>query len=71
MIKEECFPHLRECMLFSLHRGILHEITPQAIVLEEYYAVDYLNKYHMLRALSIPNQPVKFKFFHRVFDGYV
>ena len=32
-------------MLFSLHGGILHEIPLPAIVLEEYYAVDYLNKY--------------------------
>lgn len=71
MIKEECFPHLRECMLFSLHRGILHEIPLPAIVLEEYYAVDYLNKYYIGRALSIANQLVKFKFLHRVFDRYV
>lgn len=71
MIKEECFPHLRECMLFSPHRGILHEIPLSAIVLEEYYAVDYLNKYYIGRALSIANQLVKFKFLHRVFDRYV
>ena len=70
MIKGQCFPHLRECMLLSLHRGILHKIPLPAIVLEEYYAVDYLNKYHIGMALSIANQLVKFKFLYKAFNRY-
>lgn len=71
MIQEDCLPQFRQCMLSSLHRRILHEIPLPAIELEEYYAVDYVNKYYIGRALSIANQFVKFKFLHRVFDRYV
>ena len=71
MIEEAYVPQLRKCMLFSLHRGILHEMPLPDIVMEDYYAVDYLNKYYIGRALSIANQFVTFKFLHRVFDRYV
>lgn len=71
MIQEDCLPQFRQCMLSSLHKRILHEIPLPAIELEEYYAVDYVNKYYIGRALSIANQFVKFKFLHRVFDRYV
>ena len=65
MIQEACIPQLRQCILFSLHRGILHEIPLPAIVIEEYYAVDYLNTFYIGRELSIANQFVKFKFLHK------
>ena len=71
MVQETCVPQLRQCMLFSLHRGVLHEIPLPEIEVEEYYAVDYLNKYYIRRALSISDHFVTFKFLHRVFDQYV
>ena len=46
MIEEAYVPQLRKCMLFSLHRGILHEMPLPDIVMEDYYAADYLNKYY-------------------------
>ena len=66
MVQEARFPQFRQSMLFSLHRGILLEIPIPTIVTEEYYAVDYMNRYYVGRALSIANKLVKFKFLHRV-----
>lgn len=64
MVEEACLPQLRQAMLFSLHKGTLHQIPLPAIVLEEYYAVDYQTKYYVGRALSIANPMVKFKYLH-------
>ena len=58
-------------MLFSLHRRTLHNIALPAVAIEKYYAIDYLNKYYIGRALSIANNLVKIKFLHRVLDRYV
>ena len=47
MVQESSFPQLQQCMLFSLHRGILHKIPLPEIEVEKYYALDYLNKYYV------------------------
>ena len=54
----------------SAQRNSVQDCTSAShIVLEEYCAVDYLEKdmYYIRRALSIANQLVKFKFLHRVY----
>jgi Ulp1 family protease len=61
MVQKACFPQLRQGMLYSLHRRTLHEIPQPEIIVEKYYAVDYLSNYYIGRALSIENQMVKFK----------
>ena len=71
MIQDACISPFKQCMLFSLHRGTLHEIALPTVAIEEYYAIDYLSKCYIGRALSIANNLVKFKFLYRALDQYV
>lgn len=56
----------RKSIIFSEHRGELQTIPVPDIMLEQYYAVDYVTNYYIGRAISIANQVVKFKFLHRL-----
>jgi hypothetical protein len=66
MVEEACFSEFRKSIIFSEHRGCLQAIPMPAVRMEEYYAVDYIDKYYLGRAISMTNQLVKFKFLHSV-----
>lgn len=58
----------RKHMLLSLHRGAVIEVPQDGIAMEEYYAVHYVKKYYIGRALSIISNSnyVKVKFLHSI-----
>lgn len=56
--------------LLSLHRGCLMEVPVDGIISEEYYAVQYVKKYYIGRALiTLDSNQVKVKFLHNAGAG--
>lgn len=66
MVQESSFSNLRLGMVYNLHRKILYKIPESDVIVEQYYAVDYLTNYYIGRALSTENQMVRFKYLYRV-----
>ncbi|CAB4041133.1 Sentrin-specific protease 2 [Paramuricea clavata] len=67
LVDQEYVLKFRQHILLSLHRNDLMEVPENEIKMEKYYAVDYVNKYYIGRALSMPaDNTVKFKFSHSV-----
>lgn len=66
LVQESFFRNFRLGMVYNLQRRMLLKIPESDIMVEKYYAVDYLTNYYIGRAISIENQMVKFKYLYRV-----
>ena len=66
MISHASISGFMKLMLLELHERKLHQIPPEGILPEQYYAVEYVENYYIGRALSQADSFVKFKFLHRV-----
>ena len=67
MIKQYNIPDFRKHMILELHEKKLNPIPADPTKVDEYYAVDYINKYYFGRVLEVKsNAFIKFKFLHGI-----
>ena len=67
MIKQSDIPDFRKHMVTELHKRKLNPFPAELIKVDEYYALDYVNKFYFCRVLEVKsNAFIEFKCLHSV-----
>ena len=67
VIKQINIPDFWKHVILELHKKKLNPFPSEPIKVDEYYAVDYVNKFYFGRVLEVKlNSFIKFKFLHSV-----